>query len=261
MTGFDHWAEYPYQVAETWAATPVITALSLTPLADPLPFTPGQYVLLGDKDWRVPQRSFSVANAPRADGTITLLVTLVAGGATSTWATNLQVGEEVLLEGPFGTFVTSQERTGPVLLLGAGSGIAPCIALAESLLGTARQVVLFFSGRTPGHFVFHQQLRQWENSAPNFRYLTTATRNLDNPNMRQPGTRIPDIVDEQVPDLTGWEVFTAGPSGFVTGCEAAAYRLGANAGDVHTEEFFADPTPWTDQFPPLPSPTTLKENS
>ena len=53
-------------------------------------------MLLEDRERRVPPRSFSIANAPRPDGLISLLVTRVPDGETSTWVhERLRVGEEV----------------------------------------------------------------------------------------------------------------------------------------------------------------------
>jgi hypothetical protein len=55
-----------------------------------------EYVLFEDRERRVPPRPFSIANAPRPDGLISLLVTRVPDGETSTWVLErLRVGEEV----------------------------------------------------------------------------------------------------------------------------------------------------------------------
>jgi CDP-4-dehydro-6-deoxyglucose reductase, E3 len=50
-------------------------------------------VLLEDDRHEVPPRSFSIANAPRSDGLISLLVTRVRDGETSLWVHDrLRVG-------------------------------------------------------------------------------------------------------------------------------------------------------------------------
>ncbi len=69
-----------------------------------------------------PPRSYSIANAPRPDGQVSLLVTRMSGGA-STWVhEGLRVGEQVTLTGPHGTFVSDPRQAGPVLLLAADPG-------------------------------------------------------------------------------------------------------------------------------------------
>ena len=74
-----------FTVAARRQRTPVITELLLRPAGPPLRYQPGQYVLLGDPDAELVVRSYSIANAPRRDGLISLLVTRVPGGQLSGW--------------------------------------------------------------------------------------------------------------------------------------------------------------------------------
>lgn len=121
-----------FTVVARTARTPVIVELVLCPVGEHLAYAPGQYVLLGDRDYTVPVRSYSVANAPCRSGRISLLVTAVPGGETSTWVhERLRVDETVLLSGPYGSFVADCAAAGPVLCLAGGSGLAPVRALAE----------------------------------------------------------------------------------------------------------------------------------
>lgn len=250
MNASASWGQFRYRVSSSASVTPVIRELWLAPVERALSYRAGQYVLLGDTDWRVPQRSYSLANAAREDGRVCVLVTAVAGGATSTWAHALRAGDEVLLEGPFGTFVTEAARDGPVLLLGAGSGLAPVRALAEHLLQHAprRPVTLFFSCRTRADLIHEEQFEDWQRRHRGFRYLRTLTRDAAAPRHE----RIPALLADAVGSLAGCEVFAAGPSGFVVGCAEAARALGAAASDIRTEEFFVDPQPWTDAAPAAP---------
>lgn len=242
------WHEHPYHLLATRLVTPVISELRLAPCEAVLHHRPGQYVLLSDTDYRVPQRSYSIANAPRADGQISLLVTRVSGGPTSSWVHDqLRPGDEVVLVGPYGTFVADPDHRGPVLLLAAGSGLAPARALAEAIVPD-RPVTLFFSARTPTDAIDRDRFDGWARVRPGFRYLLTLTRDAGAPLHE----RIPALLPRTVDDLHGWEVFTAGPPGFVTDCAAAARALGANAAMVHTEAFFTDPQPWVGR-PPAPA--------
>jgi CDP-4-dehydro-6-deoxyglucose reductase len=245
------WGEYRYRVVTATALTPAIRELRLAPRDDALLYQAGQYVLLSDTGHQLPQRSYSLANAPRADGQVRLLVTRFPGGLVSGWVHDiLQPGDDVTLEGPYGSFLPGKDRTRPILLLAAGSGLAPICALAESLLAddAGRRVTLFFSARTSADTIDHARFQDWTHTYPGFRYLLTLTRDPAAPLHR----RIPELLPEALGSLNGWEVFAAGPSGFVTGCAAAARALGAAAPAVHTEEFFADPQPWTGAPPATP---------
>ena len=72
--------EAPYRVVSVERRTTTILELWLQPLAGVLEYLPGEYVLLEDRAAAVPPRSYSIANAPRPDGLISLLITRVPHG-------------------------------------------------------------------------------------------------------------------------------------------------------------------------------------
>ncbi|MBS0314956.1 MAG: 2Fe-2S iron-sulfur cluster binding domain-containing protein [Proteobacteria bacterium] len=230
------------------ARTPRISEFVLRPLGEPMRFWPGQYVQLGDSTRGIPVRSYSIANAPRADGEIRLQVTRVdagsaeaatAEGRTSRWLHDeVQPGDTLRFSGPHGTFIGDPSVDTPVLCLAAGSGLAPILSLAEAALrrGFKQPVTLMFSARDASELYDRGLMRYWETRYPNFRYLPTTTR------LASAGIahgRIPAILGEHFPDLSGYSVFVAGTPSFVDDCVAAARALGATAPLIHTEGFFA----------------------
>ena len=242
-----------FSVAAKRLRTPVIAELLLRPAGPRLRYQPGQYVLLGDPAAELVVRSYSIANAPRRDGLISLLVTRVPGGQLSAWVHDvLRADDRVLVSGPYGSFTAAPGEQGPVLYLAGGSGLAPVRALAEAALQhrTSGPVVLFFSARTQRDLIDHEQFRSWQRRHPGrFRYLRTLTR-ADGP---PPAGRIPPILADWFPGLSGWRAYIAGAPGFVTACAAAARACGAQPGRVHTEEFFTDPQPWAAAQPATPT--------
>lgn len=233
-----------FTVVSRTAPTPVIVELQLHPVGEHLSYAAGQYVLLGDRDYMVPVRSYSVANAPCRSGRISLLVTAVPGGETSSWVhERLRVGETVLLSGPYGSFVADPFSAGPVLCLAGGSGLAPIRALAEDAVhrGVPVPFTVVFSARAPADVMDQELLGGWQEQHRDFWFLRTLTRATGDP----PTGRVPELLPTLFHDLSGHEVFTAGAPGFVLGCARAARALGARPGHLHTEEFFAEPQPWT----------------
>lgn len=248
------WDERRYRVVSTAPVTPVIRELWLAPTADALAYRAGQYVQLEDTAHCLPPRSYSIANAPRVDGGISLLVTRYPAGPVSNWVHDvLAPGDEVVLTGPYGTFVLDDDRS-PVLLLAAGSGVAPIRALATDMLAKSRvrRVTLFFSVRTAADVIDRARFEAWARAYQGFRFLLTLTREPTAPRHQ----RIPGLLPELLGDLHGWEVFVCGPSAFVAACAAAACAAGAAGAAVHTEEFFADPEPWVDAPPGVPGPAS-----
>lgn len=239
--------EVPYQVSDLKRRTPTILEVSLRPLTAPLHYLPGQYALLEDRERRIEQRSYSIANAPRADGTISLLITRVPGGQASDWVHHqVKPRDEVTLTGPYGTFIADQESSRPCLYLAEGSGLAPIRALIEAALPSAQQpLTLLFSARTESDVIDREQLIRWQVAHPTFRFTRTLTRGTG----PKPHGHIPDILPGLCPDLSGYELFIAGAPGLVNGCTTAGEALGAAREHIHTEPFFAEPQPWNSTPP------------
>jgi CDP-4-dehydro-6-deoxyglucose reductase len=241
--------EEPYEVIGIEHRTATIAELWLRPLAGVLEYLPGEYVLLADDRDEVPPRSFSVANAPRPDGLISLLVTRVSEGETSVWVHDrLRPGQTVSISGPYGTFVDDAAATAPALFLAAGSGLAPVRALVEAALarGGARELTLIFSARTEADAIDHERFEQRQAEHERFRFICTLTRGTG-PHARG---RTSGLLPRLYANLSGHDVFVAGAPGFVRACAAAAEALGARREHVHTEVFFVEPQPWTSEPAP-----------
>ena len=223
--------------------TPRIVELTLMPLGQALRFWPGQYVTLGGGRVGIPDRSYSIANAPRQDGAIVLQVARQDEGATSVWIHDeLKVGDLVRLSGPCGTFIGDPAVDTPVLCLAAGSGLAPILSLAEAALrrGFSAPVALVFSARTKEDVYDQGLMAYWQMKYRNFRFIPTLTR--EQAQGFQHG-RVPEILPELFPDLSGYSVFAAGSPAFVESCVAAAKTLGARSELLHTEGYFSQQQP------------------
>jgi CDP-4-dehydro-6-deoxyglucose reductase len=234
--------EAPYRLVAIERLTPTILELWLWPLDAPLEYLPGEYVLIEDRDGNPPPRSYSIANPPRSDQLLSMLVTRVPGGLTSNWIHDcLRVDDELILSGPYGSFVDDPASTVPGLFLAAGSGLAPIRSLIEAGLaaGTRRSLTLIFSARTEAEVIDRERLATWQARYPQFRFIRTLTRGAGPP----PRGRIPALLLSHQQELDDHDVFIAGAPGFVLACTAAAEALGASPERVHTEVFFAEPHP------------------
>lgn len=241
-----------FLVTERIQRTPRIVELTLRPLGLPLRFWPGQYVMLGHPDSGVPQRCYSIANAPRPEGEIVLQITRVDDGVTSRWVhEKLTVGERVKLSGPYGTFIGDPSVDTPVLCMAAGSGLAPILALTEAALrrGYGQPVTLLFSGREALDVYSRGLLAYWEARHRNFRFLVTLTGPSDEP----PGNgrsaplrgRIPAVLPGLFKDLSNHSLFIAGSPAFVDDCTEAARQLGAKNELINSEGYVSQYIPVT----------------
>jgi CDP-4-dehydro-6-deoxyglucose reductase, E3 len=96
-----------------------------------LRFLAGQYV---DVIAQGVRRSYSLANAPREDALLELIIKRYPGGVLSEyWFERAQPNDLLRIEGPFGTFFLREEGPTNILFLATGTGIAPVKALLEEL--------------------------------------------------------------------------------------------------------------------------------
>lgn len=97
-----------------------------------LNFIPGQYIdVIGPGGIR---RSYSLANAPKADNTLELHIRAVENGAMSQYWFNQSAANDLLrLHGPQGTFFLRDIAKCDLIFLATGTGLAPVKAMLETL--------------------------------------------------------------------------------------------------------------------------------
>ena len=127
----------------------VLRVVLRLPPRTPLAYLPGQHVQMIRGELR---RSYSIANAPRPDGRLELLIKRVPGGAFSQyWFEEARANDLLRLEGPLGTFFLRDDPTPRTVMLATGTGVAPILALLEQIEAgdNRRPVTLYWGGRRP----------------------------------------------------------------------------------------------------------------
>jgi NAD(P)H-flavin reductase/hemoglobin-like flavoprotein len=141
-----------------------VAVLRLQPQT-PLEYEPGQSVSvqtdLRPRLWRY----YSMATAPRRDGILELHVQARDGGpVSSALVRNLGVGDIVRLGPPVGSLTLRADSDRDLLLVGAGTGLAPLKALTDQVAqgGPPRRVDLFVGARTEDRLYDLADLRRLE---------------------------------------------------------------------------------------------------
>ncbi|MET3828475.1 CDP-4-dehydro-6-deoxyglucose reductase [Sphingomonas sp. PvP055] len=136
-------------------APDIVRVVLRTPPASPMRFLAGQYIDVLAEGVR---RSYSLANAPRADGMLELLIKRYPGGVLSQyWFEKAAVNDLVRIEGPFGTFFLREEGPTNIVFLATGTGIAPVKALLEEIAtdptrAARHRLSVFWGNREPENF-------------------------------------------------------------------------------------------------------------
>lgn len=147
------------------AATPASTILRLELGRAPFAFRAGHAVLLG-LHGQPRRKPYSIAIAPeeaRARGYLEFLIKTDAEGHPGPHLAGVRRGALVDVAGPLGSFIVPAAAVGrPVLFIAGGAGIAPLRSMLQSALRSriARRVTVFYSARSPRHFVYLTELRR-----------------------------------------------------------------------------------------------------
>ena len=135
-------------------------ALSETP-----ELLPGQYYLVRlviDGPSGVVEQAYSVSSSPYPlVPEIEITVRKVHGGrASPLLARQVRVGDQLHVRGPFGFLTWTEEDGGPLVLIGAGSGVAPLMSIVRYAVARQEQVpmTVLCSSRDRGTVLFRQPL-------------------------------------------------------------------------------------------------------
>lgn len=235
-------------VAAIAPAAPDAVALSLAvpdALRGAYGFTPGQYLTLrarvGGADIR---RSYSLCSLP-SDPHLTVGVRRVEGGAFSGFATTgLRVGDRIAVMTPEGRFGHAPVEGDRLLLIGAGSGITPLLALARAALETTATatVTLIYGNRETASIMFRDRLDDLKDRfLTRFRLVHVLSREgQDVPLLagRIDAEKLRALAVAGLIDPAGdTGAFLCGPGAMIDTARAALVALGLPGDRVHAEHF------------------------
>lgn len=235
-----------------------LAVLTLRP-ERPLPFLAGQHVTVQTARWPRAWRPYSVANAPRADGTLRLHVRARPGG----WVSGALVrgtapGDTVSLGPAEGTMTLDPGSPRGLLLIGGGTGLAPMKALAEQAAGgdPDRDVRLLAAARTARGLYDLAELRELEAGCAGLRVVPVLSRSAeaDAPGGALLG-HVPDVLPALLDGVPGWrdhDAYVAGPVPFVRRTVTALQRHGMSLARVHHDLLTAEDEPDVTS-PPAPA--------
>ena len=120
----------------------------------PMKFWAGQYVdiTVRTKDGEEITRSFSMANTPDQTQNLKFIIKKYPAGKFSGEldAGGIEIGAAVTVRGPYGSCFRREDRTGPIILVAAGSGMSPIWSILNDHIasGEVRPVHFFYGART-----------------------------------------------------------------------------------------------------------------
>lgn len=109
-------------------------------------------------------RKYSVVSSPFETDALEFGVQLLSNGVVSPKLWSLNVGDEVEIRGPWGeSFIWTPDMKGPLVLIGAGSGITPLLSIHEAYRQSypEEQATFIMSAKTEGHMMHYAKIKSF----------------------------------------------------------------------------------------------------
>lgn len=237
-----HWQ--PATLTAIARQTDRVTSFFLAP-ARPFSFEAGQHVdvRLTAPDGYQAQRSYSIASAPEAAGTIELAIERLDDGEVSPFFHDVAaVGDSIELRGPIGGhFIWKATDGGPLLLLGGGSGAVPLVSMVRhrAAQGSTVPTLLLCSARRWEDLLFRDELLALQGRDDGFVLSLALTRDQ----ARREGDFARRVDDAMMGDLlkrlpaSPSRVFVCGGNPFVTAAADTAIAAGVAPSLIRTERY------------------------
>lgn len=198
-------------------------------------YRPGQYVGIGLRiDGRWHWRSYSLTSIPRRDKKlISITVKATPEGFLSTHLVNgVKPGTIVRLATPKGDFALPDPPPAKLLLVTAGSGITPVMAMLRAMAhrGHTSDIVHIHSAPTAAHVIFHDELQELDQGPSNYALQLQLTEDMGHLDFEKE-------LDALVPDWKERPTWACGPPAMLDAIEKIWTDAGVPEDHLHMERF------------------------
>ena len=237
--------------ASLWLAVP-------QDLASAFSYRAGQFVAIETEiGGETLVRQYSLSSTPELDRDLRITVKKVPDGRVSSWLVDeVDKGDLLEVASPRGLFFKPLDAPRHVLLLAAGSGVAPMVPIARSLLeeGTGHAITFAYGNRTPESIILKDEVDALagDPSVHLEHVLSRASDGWDGPR----GRIDRDYLDAGLPawaERSGLPpvAYLCGPEAFMDVAESALLLFGLGQSDIRRESFDLVLTDEDDE-PPIP---------
>ncbi len=215
-------------------------------LESPLKFWAGQYVdiTVTTEAGETITRSFSMANPPLEAQKLEFIIKKYADGKFSGELDSggVKVGAAVSLVGPYGTCFRREGRDGPVILVGAGSGMSPIWSILHDHLssGEQRPVYFFYGARTQADLFHLEKLAALCSAHPELEFIPVLSHANEDATWRGERGFVHERVDARLKALAldgAGDVYACGPPPMIDALQPVLFMNGFESERVFFDRF------------------------
>ncbi len=204
-------------------------------------FVPGQWLSLKHvrPDGEEITRAYSIASAPSENSHFTLCLNRVQDGFMSNFLCDMEEGDEIGCQGPFGDFILRPPMR-DTIFIATGTGIAPFRSMLHWVLADParhqnKQLWLVFGNRTESDIYYNEEFLRFARDHANFHYMPTLSRGGG----EWPGLR--GYVQEHVPrivqDRKDMHAYICGLDKMIKANRELLKSLGWDRKDIRYEKY------------------------
>lgn len=192
-------------------------------------------------DGTIVRRSYTISSSPSRPLVIDFTIKRIPGGQVSTWLhANVRCGTTLTLHGPHGRFTYYDHPSREPILLSAGSGITPMLAITRWLTDTATPAIIDFLhyATHPSDLIARDELEQLQRRFPNLRVTWACTRPGDDDAWSgERGRLSPQSLQSLIPNFRTRDIFLCGPAQFMKSVCEVLLAAGCDKSRIHQESF------------------------
>lgn len=184
-------------------------------------------------------RGFSLSSAPYEEDI--MFTTRMRDTAFKRYLKTMDIGTEVTLDAPYGSFTLQNNTLIPAVFLSGGIGITPVrsIILQATHDKTAHKIFLFYANKTPKDAAFLDELTEAQKRNPNYTFVGSMT-DVEGSAKEwhgETGFFIKEMLQKYIGDLMLPVYYISGPATMVTAIRKMLNESGVDDDNIRTEEF------------------------
>ncbi|MEO2266444.1 2Fe-2S iron-sulfur cluster-binding protein [Pseudoalteromonas sp. YIC-656] len=164
----------------------------------------------------------------------------VPAGSGSSYMCNLKVGDTIDAVGPFEEFYVEPSINAPIIVVGAGSGMAPLHSIIQDLLLNRhyqQPIHFYFGARSQGDLLYRSEFERLSQQFANFHFtgvLSQPSANWQGRKGYAQQSMFQDITDEL---LLSAHFYLCGPQAMMDDTITALHKRGVSDQRIHIDSF------------------------
>ncbi len=215
-------------------------------LESPIKFWAGQYVdiTVTTEAGETITRSFSMANTPLETQNLEFIIKKYPQGKFSGELDSggIQVGAEVQVVGPYGACFRRENRDGPMILVGAGSGLSPVWSILNDHLmsGETRPIYFFYGARTRDDLFYLEEIAALKEAHPEVEFVPVLSHADDDADWQGERGFVHERVNARLKELAidgHGDVYACGPPPMIDALQPVLFMNGFESERVFFDRF------------------------